>query len=104
MPTKQEIATNPTTTNDNELIALLRAYNFEGADVRVTDRNGDPWFVLTDVCRSAGISDPTSAARRLDADEKMPLDIRSLHGSNIRSGNFNGLGSFGAMPDRKSVV
>ena len=98
MPTKQEIATNPTTTNDNELIALLRAYNFEGADVRVTDRNGDPWFVLTDVCRSAGISDPTSAARRLDADEKMPLDIRSLHGSNIRSGNFNGLGSFGAMP------
>ncbi|NGM39033.1 Bro-N domain-containing protein [Methylobacterium sp. DB0501] len=37
---------------------------------RVLDRGGDPWFVLTDVCRKLEIGNPSDAAKRLDDDEK----------------------------------
>jgi prophage antirepressor-like protein len=36
---------------------------------RTLDKNGEPWFVLTDVCRELGIGNPTDAAGRLDDDE-----------------------------------
>lgn len=52
---------------------------------RVIDRNGEPWFVLADVCRSLGIKNPSDAAARLDDDEKMTLDITEGH-SGVRGG------------------
>jgi prophage antirepressor-like protein len=94
MPTKQEIATNPTNTNDNEITALLQAFEFEGSDVRVIDRNGDPWFVLADVCRVLGHSDATMAATRLDEDEQERVDL-SFHMFNLGGANINGLGRGG---------
>jgi prophage antirepressor-like protein len=92
MPTKQEIATNPTTANDNEVTALLRAFEFEGGDIRILDSNGDPWFVLADVCRVLGI-DPADPVRRnrLDDDELRSVDM-SFHMVNIQGANINGLG------------
>jgi prophage antirepressor-like protein len=35
---------------------------------RVFNREGEPWFVLADVCRSIGIKNPSDVASRLDAD------------------------------------
>jgi prophage antirepressor-like protein len=92
MPTKQEIATNPTTANDNEITALLRAFEFEGGDIRILDSNGDPWFVLADVCRVLGI-DPADPVRRnrLDDDELRSVDM-SFHMVNIQGAIINGLG------------
>ena len=52
---------------------------FEDADhdeFRVIDRQGDPWFVLVDVCKKLDIAQPASAARLLDDDEK---DVLSMH-------------------------
>jgi hypothetical protein len=37
------------------------------------DRNGNPWFVLADVCRVIGHSNPSMVAQRLDDDEKETL-------------------------------
>jgi anti-repressor protein len=34
---------------------------------------GDPWFVLSDVCRVLDIGNPPDVARRLDDDEKRTL-------------------------------
>ena len=73
MPTKQEIA-----TTDNAMTALLQAFNFEGSDVRILDRNGDPWFVLVDVCRALEIVRARDAARQLDEDEKTTLDLKYI--------------------------
>lgn len=42
--------------------------NMELGDVRVLNRDGEPWFVAADVCKALEI-DPT-ATRRLDDDEK----------------------------------
>lgn len=53
---------------------FLRLF-FEGHEVRVRDRDGSPWFVLADVCRTLGLSNPTVAARALDDDEKAKVSL-----------------------------
>ncbi|MEQ1949889.1 BRO-N domain-containing protein [Mesorhizobium sp. CN2-181] len=47
---------------------------------RVIDRNGEPWFILNEVCAKLGIANPSDAASRLDADEKSALGIADPHG------------------------
>lgn len=50
-------------------------FQFEANEVRAVERDGEPWFVLVDVCRILGIGNASDAAARLDADEKDALDI-----------------------------
>lgn len=51
-------------------------FSFEGNVVRTTTRDGDPWFVATDVCRTLGIQQATRAVDPLDDDEK---GVSSIH-------------------------
>lgn len=44
--------------------------NAELGDVRVIDRQGEPWFVAADVCRAMEIKNSRDALNCLDADEK----------------------------------
>lgn len=54
----------------------LKVFEYENKrPFRIIDRNGEPWFVLADVCGELGIGNPSDAARRLDDDEKDALDI-----------------------------
>jgi prophage antirepressor-like protein len=39
-------------------------------DIRVFGIDGDPWFVLSDVCKVIGVSNPSDVASSLDEDEK----------------------------------
>ncbi len=48
---------------------------FEGHHVRVVLQDGEPWWVLTDVCKVLEIGNPRDVGRRLDADEKAAVDI-----------------------------
>ena len=57
----------------------LVPFSFESAPVRIMDRDGHPWFVLADLCRILGLSNPTKAAAALDDDEKMTLTITEGH-------------------------
>lgn len=57
-------------------------FSFEGTEVRVLDRDGEPWWVLTDVCKVLGIANAPHAAARLDDDEKATVAIGD-------SGNLN---------------
>ncbi|MFT2094171.1 Bro-N domain-containing protein [Acidiphilium multivorum] len=41
--------------------------------VRITDRDGNPWFVAADVCRILGIENPARTISRLDDDERDTL-------------------------------
>lgn len=49
-------------------------------DFRILDRDGEPWFVLADVCRSLLIANPRDAATRLDEDEKDGVGIADAIG------------------------
>ena len=54
-------------------------------DFRIVDINGEPWFVLADVCGALDIRNPSQAATRLDGDEKMTLTLNEGH-SGVRGG------------------
>jgi prophage antirepressor-like protein len=52
----------------------LKVFEYQNHEkFRIIDQDGEPWFVLADVCRELGIRNPSDAAGRLDADEKMTL-------------------------------
>lgn len=64
----------------------LISFAFDATDVRVTSRDGEPWFVLADVCRVLGIGNTSDAARRLDDDEKHTLDnVEGIAASQVQS-------------------
>lgn len=48
----------------------IMPFEFESNRVGVVQRDGEPWFVLSDVCRVLDIGNPSQAATRLDDDEK----------------------------------
>ena len=77
--------------NDTTEYTGLIPFTFEGTPISIITRDGEPWFVLADVCRVLEIGNPSDAARRLDDDEKHTLD-------NVEGGKINGLGTVGAMP------
>lgn len=56
------------------------SFAFDGHPVRVVVREGEPWFVLTDVCKVLQHSNPSVAAARLDDDEKGVATVYTLGG------------------------
>ncbi len=44
-------------------------FQYKGMEVRVTERDGEPWFVLKDVCQVLDITRGARVAERLDKDE-----------------------------------
>lgn len=65
----------------------LQVFEYEDHNpFRMIDRNGEPWFVLADVCRVLEIGNPSDAARRLDDDEKDTLDnVEGIASSRVQS-------------------
>ena len=64
---------NEITTFTNEVL---------GCEIRVTDKDNNPWFVAKDVARSLGHSNMTQAIKdaRLDADERGSVKLSTLGG------------------------
>jgi prophage antirepressor-like protein len=58
----------------------LIKFAFEGKNVRITDRNGDPWFVARDVCDILGIQEPANVMRHFPVNEKGLYNIQTLGG------------------------
>ena len=59
----------------------LQAFSYEGNEVRTIQRNGEPWWVLKDVCDVLGLSNPSIVADRLDEDERQKVDPKHYLGS-----------------------
>lgn len=47
-----------------ENTASIVPFDFNGAEVRTIAKNGEPWFVATDVCRVLGYANPSSAVAK----------------------------------------
>jgi prophage antirepressor-like protein len=50
--------------------SALRVFSFENKQVRVVEKDGEPWWVLKDVCDVLELSNSRMVADRLDEDEK----------------------------------
>ena len=55
----------------NEITTL----NYEGSNVRMIEKDGEPWWVLTDVCKVLQLSNPSIVAQRLDDDERSKSNL-----------------------------
>lgn len=55
-------------------------FQFGDQPVRISDRDGQPWFVLADVCRVLGLSNVGNAAARLDEDERDDIALTDAIG------------------------
>lgn len=51
------------------LMNELKIFNYNDNEVRTVQKDGEPWFVLKDVCQVLGLSDTNKTAERLDSDE-----------------------------------
>lgn len=47
----------------------LQVFNYNGNEVRTIQKDGEPWWVLKDVCNVLDLSDTNKTAERLDVDE-----------------------------------
>lgn len=59
----------------------MQTFVYSGAEVRTVRKDGTPWFVLKDVCGVLGISKYRDVAERLDPDERGPVRVDTLGGS-----------------------
>ncbi|MDR1652853.1 MAG: phage antirepressor KilAC domain-containing protein [Prevotellaceae bacterium] len=76
--------------NNNETKGL-QAFCYGGHKVRVIQIDREPWWVLKDVCRVLGISNPTHVASRLDEDERATFNVGRQGDTNFvnESGLYN---------------
>ena len=59
----------------------LKVFEYEEKrPFRIIDRDGEPWFVLSEVCRELNIINVSDAASRLDDDEKDNIGITDAIG------------------------
>ena len=63
----------------------LSVYNFEAFPVRITSRDGSPWFVAKDVCSILGLRNISEAVSGLDDDEKSDIRISDVGKSGKRN-------------------
>ena len=57
--------------------------NIQFGKVRVVEIDGQPWWVLSDVCKALGLLNPTTVANRLESDEKVFFKPKSDLGLNL---------------------
>jgi anti-repressor protein len=53
----------------------LQVFDFEDRQVRIVMVDGEPWWVVTDVCEILDLSNPTTAIERLDEDERSKFNL-----------------------------
>lgn len=70
----------------------LQVFNYNETPVRVIEQDGEPWWVLADVCRVLEIVNHKNVSARLDPDEKGVRQMDTLGGSqNMTIINESGL-------------
>lgn len=58
----------------------LQTFTYQSYTVRTVERDGEPWFVLKDVCDVLGISKYRDVSERLDPDERGAVRVDTLGG------------------------
>lgn len=59
----------------------MKVFNYKDRAVRTVQKDGEPWFVLKDVCAVLGISKYRDTAERLDPDERGSVKVDTLGGA-----------------------
>lgn len=80
---------------DKQAVSL---FNFCGDDVRVIDRDGEPWFVLSEVCKMIGVkSTVTDVRKRLDLQDVDTIDLLDSRGHSRKNYIVNESGLYNVV-------
>ncbi|WP_370785522.1 phage antirepressor [Ruminococcus callidus] len=70
----------------------LQTWSYENSEIRTIQKDGEPWWVLSDVCKVLELTTPARVAGRLEDDEKGVSLIHTLGGKqNVTVINESGL-------------
>ena len=75
----------------------IQIFNYQNNEVRTVELNGEPWFVLKDVCEVLGIADHKVTARRLDADEVCQTPLTDSMGRQQETSIINESGLYNVI-------
>lgn len=59
----------------------LQTWNYESSEIRTVEKDGEPWWVLADVCKVLEISNSRNVSSRLETDEKGVTLVDTLGGT-----------------------
>ena len=59
----------------------LQTWNYESSEIRTIEKDGEPWWVLADVCKVLEISNSRNVSSRLETDEKGVTLVDTLGGT-----------------------
>lgn len=68
----------------------LQTWSYENSEIRTVEKDGEPWWVLADVCKVLELSNPSKVADRLEPDEKANFEL-GLRGGATNCINESGL-------------
>lgn len=68
----------------------LQTWSYENSEIRTVEKDGEPWWVLADVCKVLDLSNPSKVADRLEPDEKANFEL-GLRGGATNCINESGL-------------
>ena len=74
-------------------MSSLQLYAYNGLEVRTQLIDGEPWFVIADICKVLDLSNPTMAAQTLDADDLSTTEVMDSMGrkQSARTTNESGV-------------
>lgn len=77
-----------------ELMSELQIFNYNGNEVRTIQKDGEPWWVLKDVCEILGISHVKDTVNRLEEDEVGQTEVIDRLGRIQTTNIINEVGRF----------
>ena len=85
--------------NENE----IQVWNYESSEIRTVQVNGEPWFVLADVCKVLELSSPHKVADRLENDERNQIPVTDSLGRYQNTAIINESGLHCDSPERQTA-
>lgn len=67
----------------------IQTFTYQSSTVRTVERDGEPWFVLKDVCDVLGISKYRDVSERLDPDERGSVRVDTPGGPQTMTRSTN---------------
>ena len=75
----------------------IQIFNYNSVEVRTIQNDGEPWFVLRDVCNVLGLGTPARVAERLDPDEVSQTHITDSMGRQQETTIINEAGLYNVI-------
>lgn len=75
----------------------LQVFQYQGREFRTIKQDGQPWFILSDVCRVLGLGSPHKVAERLDEDERNLIPVTDSLGRSQETTIINESGLYAVI-------